>query len=181
MEMITEIPKGLSNKYELIKEKEGKGKWKLDRVLAGSLFYPEEYGFIPKTLDYDGDPLDVICLNLKKTFPGCYIPIRIIGILEMIDKGEKDDKIIAVNDVEPRLSHINDIKDVNENKLNEIKNFFLRYKELEKKKVIIGSFKDKKEAEKVLKNCQIMYEKNLSLIKKDIEKNKLVKLLKKKN
>src|SRR5437868_15281512 len=101
------------------------------------MHYPEEYGFIPKTLDYDGDPLDVICLNNYPTFPGCYLPIQIIGVLRMIDGGEKDDKILAVNAVDPRLQNINDLKNVSASKLEEISNFFFRYKELEKKEVQI--------------------------------------------
>src|ERR1700748_1912064 len=98
MKMFVEIPKGSINKYEY---DTNTGKIELDRVLSGAMFYPEEYGFIPETLDYDGDPLDVICLTEKSTFPGCYVPIRIIGVLKMIDGGEEDDKILAVNAVEP--------------------------------------------------------------------------------
>jgi len=71
-------------------------------VLAGAMFYPEEYGFIPETLDYDGDPLDVICLTNYPTFPGCYLPIRIVGVLKMVDGGEEDDKLLAVNAGDPR-------------------------------------------------------------------------------
>src|SRR5579871_6908297 len=95
--------------------------------------YPEEYGSIPETLDYDGDPLDVICLTVYPVDFPCDVPIRIIGALKMIDGGEEDDKILAVNAVEPRLSNVNSLADVNPNKLVEIENFFLRYKELEKK------------------------------------------------
>lgn len=101
------------------------------------MFYPEEYGFVPETLDYDGDPLDVICLTNQPTFPSCQVPIRIIGVLKMIDGGEEDDKILAVNAVDPRLKEINSLKDISKNKLDEISNFFGRYKELEKKEVII--------------------------------------------
>ncbi|CAJ0833612.1 10780_t:CDS:1, partial [Entrophospora sp. SA101] len=127
--MFVEIPKGSLNKYEYnVNTKE----IELDRVLAGAMHYPEEYGFIPETLDYDGDPLDVICLTIYPVSFPCYVPIRIIGVLKMID-GEEDDKILAVNAVEPRLSGINDLKDIAKNKLAEINNFFQRYKELEGK------------------------------------------------
>jgi inorganic pyrophosphatase len=132
MKMFVEIPKGSINKYEhnIIT-----GEMELDRVLSGAMFYPEEYGFVPETLDYDGDPLDVICLTIYPVNFPCYVPIRIIGVLKMIDGGEEDDKIIAVNAVEPRLKNIKDLAEVSPEKLNEIANFFLRYKELEKKKV----------------------------------------------
>jgi inorganic pyrophosphatase len=144
------------------------------------MYYPEEYGFVPETLDYDGDPLDVICITNYPTFPGCHIPIRIIGVLKMIDGGEEDDKILAVNAVDPRLSNINILKDINKNKLDEISNFFLRYKELENKKVEIKGFQDKEEAEKVLKKCYELYNNHRELINQGIDKKKLVELINKK-
>src|SRR6185369_839308 len=113
MKMFVEIPKGSINKYEynIIT-----GEIELDRVLSGAMFYPEEYGFVPETLDYDGDPLDVICLTNQPTFPGCQLLVRVIGVLKMIDGGEEDDKILAVNAVDPRLNNIKELKDVNSEK-----------------------------------------------------------------
>ena len=176
--MIVEIPKNSSNKYEydIINKN-----WELDRVLSGAMHYPEEYGFIPETLDYDGDPLDVICLTNSSTFPGCHVPVRIIGVLKMIDGGEEDDKILAINAVDPRLNNINSLEDVGKSKLDEISNFFLRYKELENKKVEISSLEGKKEAEKVLEKCQSLYKKYEKTMKEGIEKKELVKILKKEN
>ena len=174
IKMFVEIPKGSINKYEY---DTNTGKVELDRVLSGSMRYPEEYGFIPETLDYDGDPLDVICLtNYPVDFP-CYVPVRIIGILKMIDGGEEDHKILAVNSVEPRLSNINSLTEVGKEKLAEIENFFLRYKELEKKKVVIEGWGDKVEAEIILKNCQKLYHNYGEKIKQGISKKELVKLL----
>jgi len=171
MKMLVEIPKKSSNKYEYNLKSQ---KWELDRVLSGSMFYPEEYGFLEETLDYDGDPLDVICINNTPVFSGCYLPIRIIGVLKMIDGEERDDKIMAVNDVDPRLDHIKKIEDLNINKINEIKNFFQRYKELENKTVNIMGIGDKKEAEEILSKCQNLYIKYkkqfFSLEKKDLLK-----------
>jgi len=174
--MIVEIPKNSSNKYEynIINNN-----WELDRVLSGSMHYPEEYGFISKTLDYDGDPLDVICLTNYPTFPSCHLPIKIIGVLKMIDGGEEDDKLLAVNAVEPRLNNLNNLEDINKNKLDEISNFFLRYKELENKKVEIKGFQGKSEAEKVLQNCQELYKKYHHLINQGIDKKKLVEIISK--
>ena len=156
MKMIVEIPKGSSNKYEYDIDN---NEWKLDRVLAGAMIYPEEYGFIPETLDEDGDPLDVICLNNYPTFPGCSLPIRVIGVLRMVDNGEEDDKLLAVNAGDPRFQNINDLKEVSQAKLAEINHFFLRYKELEKKKVELKGFQGKKEAGEILKKCQNLYQK----------------------
>jgi inorganic pyrophosphatase len=181
MEMMVEIPKGSMNKYEydIISKK-----WKLDRVLSGAMRYPEEYGSVPETLDYDGDPLDVICLTVHPVDFPCDVPIRIIGVLKMIDGGEEDHKILAVNAVEPRLNNIKNLSEVGKEKLAEIENFFLRYKELEKKegtkkKVVIEGWKNEAEAKKVLKNCQKLYQKYRKKINEEVSKKELVKLLKK--
>lgn len=165
--MVVEIPKHSSNKIEYNKVEK---RYELDRVLAVSMSYPEEYGVIEETLAPDGDELDVICLTTLPTYFGVYIPVRIIGILKMVDDGEEDDKILAVNAAEPRLNNIKKLSDVSQEKLAEISNFFLRYKELEKKEVVIKGFKDEKEAQKVLKKCRQSYQNHRDLIKK--EKNK---------
>jgi inorganic pyrophosphatase len=178
LHMIVEIPKGSANKYEY---NIGAKNWELDRVLTGAMFYPEEYGFIPETLDYDGDPLDVVCLTSYATFSGCYLPIRIVGVLKMIDGGEKDDKILAVNAVDPRFQNINDLKNISNGKLDEIANFFLRYKELEKKEVVIEGWGNKKEAREILEKCQSLFKvpKYRELVEQGVDKKKkLVELLK---
>jgi inorganic pyrophosphatase len=179
--MVVEIPKNSANKYEydIISKK-----WKLDRVLSGAMHYPEEYGSIPETLDYDGDPLDVICLTIHPVDFPCDVPIRIIGVLKMIDGGEEDHKILAVNAAEPRLNNINSLTDVGEEKLAEIENFFFRYKELEKKpeakkKVIIEGWDNKAEAKNTLKKCRNLYQKYQKKIAQGISKKELVKLLEK--
>ena len=153
--MKVEIPKGSSNKIEYNKIKK---RYELNRVLSVSMPYPEEYGVIKETLAPDKDELDVICLTIQPTFSGLYVPIRIIGVLKMIDKGEQDDKLLAVNAGEPRLNHIQELKDVPLEKQKEIKYFFSHYKDLEGKKVEIGEFESKEEAKKLLKECQEAYQ-----------------------
>src|SRR5438874_4238623 len=137
--MKVEIPKGSSNKIEYNKVKK---RLELDRVLSVAMSYPEEYGVITETLAPDGDELDVICLTIQPTFSGLYVPIRIIGVLKMIDKGEQDDKLLAVNAAEPELNHIQKLEDVPHQTKVKIKHFFARYKDLERKKVEVGEFKD---------------------------------------
>src|SRR5258706_10751664 len=95
-DILVEIPQGSFNKFEI----DEKGKIKLDRVLAGPMPFPTfvEYGSIRNTLAEDGDQLDALCLTSYPTFPGCIIEkTRIIGVLLMIDGGEKDYKILTVN------------------------------------------------------------------------------------
>src|SRR5437588_7717656 len=105
--MRIEITKGSSNKIEfnLVKKR-----LELDRVLPGAMFYPEEYGSFEDTLDYDGDQLDGICLTIQPTISGIYVPVRIVGVLKMIDGDEQDDKLLVVNDDEPRLNYIKELK-----------------------------------------------------------------------
>src|SRR3954452_23259947 len=126
--MKVEIPKGSSNKIEYNKIKK---RYKLDRVLSVPMSYPEEYGVIEETLAPDEDELDVICLTIQPTYFGIHVPIRIIGVLRMIDKGQQDDKLLAVNAGEHRLNHIQELKDVPLEKQKEIKYYFARYKDLE--------------------------------------------------
>ena len=82
---VVEIPKGSRNKYELDK---ATGLMKLDRVLYSAVHYPGDYGFIPRTLHEDHDPLDVLVLVKEQTFSGCMIDVRPLGVLRMLDRGE---------------------------------------------------------------------------------------------
>src|SRR3989339_736449 len=90
---IIEIPKGSQAKYELDKTS---GLLKLDRVLFSSVFYPANYGFIPRTLSDDGDPLDILVICSVDVDPLCIIEAKVIGVMEMVDNMEKDEKIVAV-------------------------------------------------------------------------------------
>lgn len=176
VQMVVEIPKGASNKYEF--------DWKtktmfLDRVLYGANFYPGEYGYIPNTLDYDGDPLDIISLITYPTFPGCLIEIRILGTIKMIDGGEIDTKLFGVVASDPRFNDFKALSDVPQHLRDEIINFFLQYKALQKKDVVIEGWGNLTDALLELKKCQkmfIKYEKEML----SLPKNQLVALLTKK-
>ncbi|KAL0372882.1 UNVERIFIED_CONTAM: Soluble inorganic pyrophosphatase 1 [Sesamum calycinum] len=91
--VVIEIPKGSKVKYELDKKT---GLIKVDRVLYSSVVYPHNYGFIPRTLCEDNDPMDVLVIMQEPVLPGCFLRARAIGLMPMIDQGEKDDKIIAL-------------------------------------------------------------------------------------
>ncbi|MBK6488927.1 MAG: inorganic diphosphatase [Gemmatimonadetes bacterium] len=133
---IIEIPRGSRNKYELDKDT---GMFKLDRVLYSAVHYPGDYGFIPRTLHEDNDPLDIIVRIDEPTFPGCQIACRPIGVLKMLDRGEPDDKILAVPSQDPLGVEYYDIADVPRHYLAEIEHFFQIYKDLEGKRVqIVG-------------------------------------------
>ncbi len=125
---IIEIPKGSRNKYEYHKQA---GIIKLDRVLYSSLYYPGDYGLIPRTYYEDGDPLDILVMINEPTFPGCVIEVRPIGMFRMLDRDMPDDKILAVPDKDPLYQDYHDLKDIPKHFLSEVAHFFSVYKDLE--------------------------------------------------
>lgn len=148
VEATIEIPLGTKNKFEVDKKS---GKIKLDRVLYSALTYPGEYGFIDNTLSSDGDPLDILILSNFPTFPGCIVDARVIGYLDVIDNNQNDQKVIAVLNKDPRYNHINEIEDVPQHQLIEIKDFFQNYKTLQNIEVIAKDFHNRIEAEELIK------------------------------
>jgi inorganic pyrophosphatase len=137
--VLIEIPAGSKNKYEFDKDMNAMA---LDRVLSSSVQYPLDYGFIPNTLGNDGDPLDGMVMMDQPTFPGCVIAARPIGMLEMIDGGDRDEKILCVPDKDPRYANYTSLKDVPKHRLDEIAEFFKTYKNLENKVTEILGWKD---------------------------------------
>jgi inorganic pyrophosphatase len=135
-DVTVEIPKGSRNKYEL---DHATGRIKLDRMLFTSTRYPDDYGFIERTLGEDGDPLDVLVLLEEPTFPGCLIRCRALGMFHMRDEAGGDDKILAVPAADQRASWRLDIDDVSEFHRLEIQHFFEIYKDLEPGKSVEGS------------------------------------------
>jgi inorganic pyrophosphatase len=148
VEAVVEIPRGSRNKYEIDHET---GVVRLDRVLFSSVHYPADYGFIPGTTSADGDPLDVLIIVEEPTFPGCRVRIRPIGVLLMRDEKGIDEKILGVPVADPRFDGINDITDLQEHWLLEIRNFFDTYKLLEGKAVAVEGWKGAREAKALLK------------------------------
>lgn len=126
--VIVEIPKGSRNKYEYNKDR---GVIKLDRVLYSSVSYPGDYGLIPQTFWDDGDPLDILVMINQPTFPGCIIEARPIGLFRMEDRGESDDKVLAVPSQDPLFGGYHDIGDLPPHFLAEVQHFFSVYKDLE--------------------------------------------------
>lgn len=154
---IIEIPKGTRAKYELDKES---GLLRLDRVLYSSVYYPANYGFIPQTYCDDKDPLDILILSQIDFVPLCIVPAKVIGVMPMLDNGEADDKIIAVSAGDPSVNHINDISELPQHFISELRNFFEDYKKLEKKTVVVEQFYDRKRAIEILQTSFEMYDSN---------------------
>lgn len=120
-------------KYEVDKET---GAIFVDRFMGTAMFYPCNYGYIPKTIGLDGDPVDVLVMAPFSLPPGVVVSCRTIGVLNMEDDGGIDAKLLAVPDTKllPSYAHINSLEDVSPRSLNQIKHFFEHYKDLEEGK-----------------------------------------------
>jgi inorganic pyrophosphatase len=153
--VLIEIAGGSKNKYEFDKDLNA---FALDRVLYASVRYPYDYGFIPNTLADDGDPLDGMVIMDEPTFPGCVIAARPIGLLEMIDGGDRDEKILCVPDKDPRYAGVKTLTDVAPHRLDEIAEFFRTYKNLEKKVTEILGWKDADQVAALVDTCVKNYE-----------------------
>ncbi|GAC1539067.1 MAG: inorganic diphosphatase [Herpetosiphon sp.] len=152
--VIVEIPHGSRNKYEYDKDA---GTIKLDRVLFSPVYYPGDYGFIPQTFYDDGDPLDVLVITNAPTFPGCLVEARPVGIFHLIDKGEPDDKILAVLQYDPYFSNIKDYTELSPHFLRQVTHFFSVYKELEGHTTEARGWDGVKEAHAAIRRSHDLY------------------------
>ncbi|HXF83377.1 MAG TPA: inorganic diphosphatase [bacterium] len=154
VEALVEIPKGSRNKYEF---DEGTGRLRLDRVLYSPLHYPTDYGFIPRTLAEDGDHLDVLIVTYDATFPGCIVPVRPVGVLDMRDEKGRDQKILAVPIGDPRFREVVDLEHLAPHALAEIRHFFEVYKTLEEKATEIIGWSGARDAEQTIRAAQARF------------------------
>ena len=154
-EALIEIPKNCKAKYELDKET---GLLKLDRVLYTSTVYPANYGFIPKTLAEDGDPLDVLVLCNEVIYPMTLVSCYPIGVIKMIDGGALDEKIIAIPLKDPSYNEYYDIHELPGHIFEEMKHFFEVYKSLEHKKTAVTEIAHRDEAVEIIRKCILAYQ-----------------------
>ncbi len=154
---LIEISQGSRAKYEIDKTT---GLLKLDRVIYSSFHYPVNYGFIPQTLGEDGDPLDILVICSESIQPLCLVEATVIGNMQMIDNGEKDDKIIAVATKDPTVNHFTNVNELPRHFISVLKNYFENYKVLENKIVLIDEFQDKDAAYLVINQAIDFYTKS---------------------
>lgn len=151
-----EISKGSKKKYELDKET---GLIILDRILYTSTHYPANYGFIPRTLGDDKDPLDVLVICSEEIEPMSLVRCYPIGVMYMLDNGDKDEKIIAIPYNDPMYNYYTDIEQLPQHVFQEIQHFFSVYKDLENKETDVKDFGGPAEAVEVIEKCLANYEK----------------------
>jgi inorganic pyrophosphatase len=159
VDCIVEIPRGSHQKYELDKKT---GLLRLDRVLYSAVFYPANYGFIPRTYCDDRDPLDILVLGQHEVVPLCILTARPIGVMQMVDQDEEDDKIIAVHEHDPAVCHYRDISELPQHTLYELQQFFEDYKKLEHKKVRIERRMGREHAHRIITKSLELYVQSFS-------------------
>ncbi len=151
---IVEIPQGSRAKYEIDKDS---GLLKLDRVIYSSFYYPTNYGFIPQTYGDDKDPLDILVITTIPVQALCLVQAKVMGVMQMIDSGDADDKIIAVANNDPGVNHYNNIEELPKHFFEELRHFFEEYKKLENKMVVVEEFGDKAKALKIVTDAMDNY------------------------
>jgi inorganic pyrophosphatase len=151
---VIEIPMGARCKYEIDKDS---GLLKLDRVIFSSFYYPCNYGFIPQTYGGDHDPLDILVITSLPVVPLTLMDAKVVGVMQMVDGGEADDKIIAVAANDPGVNHYNNIEELPKHFFDELRHFFEEYKKLENKTVVVEEFGDKAQALNIIKEAITFY------------------------
>jgi inorganic pyrophosphatase len=153
---VIEIPKGSTNKYELDKET---GLLRLDRVLYSAVYYPADYGFIPRTYCDDGDPLDVLVLGQEPVFPLTIVEARAVGVMRMRDEKGIDDKILAISVRDPSFSEYSHQNQLPTHVMRQVRRFFEDYKVLENKQVVVEDLLGPEDALKIILECMELYRK----------------------
>jgi inorganic pyrophosphatase len=155
-EAVIEIPLHANIKYELDKNS---GIIRMDRVLYSAVFYPANYGFIPRSLAEDNDPLDVLVLCQESVVPLTIMHARTIGLMTMIDSGVPDHKIIAVATADPEYSTYHEASELPPHQMAMVRRFFQDYKQLEGKEVEVDEILPAKKAHPIIEASLLAYKK----------------------
>ncbi|MGD9605057.1 MAG: inorganic diphosphatase [Bacilli bacterium] len=153
---VIEISKGSKKKYEMDKET---GLIILDRILYTSTHYPANYGFIPRTYAEDHDPLDVLVLCSEELEPMSMVRCYPIGVVRMLDNEETDDKIIAIPFKDPTWNYYHNLEELPPHITDEIKHFFMVYKNLEHRETTGFEVYGKEKATDIIKKSMTVYKK----------------------
>ena len=147
--MVIETPKGSRNKYSFDPEQRV---FALKKVLPAGMTFPYDFGFVPSTKAEDGDPTDVLVLMDEPAFPGCLLKCRVIGIIEgqqgKKKKGERNDRIIALEEANHSYAHIRHVKELGKQFVRELEDFFVNYHQQDGQKYRVLDVKGPSEAQR---------------------------------
>ena len=148
--VVVEIPQGSSHKIEWNREL---AVMQLDRVEPSIFAKPTNYGFIPQTLDEDGDELDALIITDEPLTTGIFMEAKVIGVLEFVDDNEVDDKVIVVPADDRNTGNaINSLEDLPSQLLKQIEHHFNHYKDLKKPgSTVVKGFGDVERAKQIIR------------------------------
>ena len=153
---VVEVVKGDVKKFEFQKKT---GLIKLDRILPSRFHFPEDYGFLPRTLMDDGDALDVLVITKEPEYPTAVLRVRPIGVMRLIDSGKRDDKIIAVHAGVKADEKLQDIGNLPIKMISRIEEFFKHYKDYAGQKVEVVGLEGRPAAIETIKSAELKYKK----------------------
>ncbi len=155
LQVIIETPKGSRNKYSFDPEQEI---FALKKVLPAGMAFPYDFGFLPRTIAGDGDPIDVLLLMDEPAFPGCLISARLIGVIrgEQVDgkKRIRNDRLVAIAEANHMYANVKKLEDLPKKFVKELEDFFVNYHRLEGKEYKLLGCKDADEALRLIKQAQ---------------------------
>ncbi|HMQ09045.1 MAG TPA: inorganic diphosphatase [Candidatus Nanoperiomorbaceae bacterium] len=151
--VVVEIPAGSNNKIEW---KRNLKVFTIDRVEPKIFAKPTNYGFIPQTLDEDGDELDALIITDEPLPTGVYLEARIIGVMRFVDDGEVDDKVVVVPaDDRSTGNAIKTLADLPEQTIKQIEHHFTHYKDLKKPgSTVVKGWEDIETAKQIIRESQ---------------------------
>lgn len=155
LQVIVETPKGSRNKFAFDPKQEI---FSLKKVLPAGMTFPYDFGFLPRTVAPDGDPIDVLLLMDEPAFPGCAVQARLIGIIEgeQVDgkKRIRNDRLLAVAEANHMYANIKNLSDLPSQFLRELQDFFVNYHALEGKRYKLLGCRGIQTASQLIKEAQ---------------------------
>lgn len=134
VQVIVETPAGSCNKFAYDPEQ---GIFILRKVLPAGMTFPYDFGFLPKTIAPDGDPIDVLLLMDQPAFPGVAVRARLIGVIEGEQlegkKKTRNDRLVAVAEANNAYENVRKLKDLPDKWITQLQDFFVNYHKLEGK------------------------------------------------
>ena len=153
--VVIEVPRGDTTKYELDKEL---GMLSINRIMNPPVPYPASYGFLPRTLASDGDPLDALVLMQNNVVPLSLLRARPLGLFSLTDRDERDDKLVCVHVDDPMYAHHTTLSDLPSYEQEKLEWFFKDYRAVMKKGVEVGDLLGVEDAHEAIRQSMQRYQ-----------------------